>query len=140
MAASCPAIPIDLFHKPDRVHLAPTFGAKIGVDGSEPKSIETPATLASAIFDSARHTLDYDFIRRNPDYDLLVGLIDTGEHHWLDFDMAVSDQADLFARGAACARDFLRKFDWAAYKEVREGMSSAVKSSRDLPAKNKTNA
>jgi len=30
------------------------------------------------------------------------------------------DKMDLFVRGARAASEFLRKFDWEAYKKVRE--------------------
>ena len=60
--------PIDVFHIPNSVPNAPTFGVKLGIDRHEPHRVTTPFELAIAIFNSARHTLDYDFIKRNPDY------------------------------------------------------------------------
>lgn len=117
--------PIDLFHVPGRVPNAPTFGAKLGRDSRLKHDIRTPFQLAGAVFDSASHCLDYDFIIRHPDYRHLVTWIDTGEHHWLNFFMTDEDKADLFTRGALAAADFLESFDWEAYKELRAKLAKA---------------
>ncbi len=124
--------PINLFHTPDRVPYAPTFGAKIGIDRSAPLAITSPAKLVGAIFDAARHTLDYDFILRNPDYHHLVKMIDTGSHNWLDFALPNEAKVDLFARGAEAAAEFLCGFDWEGYKKVRADLASAVRKSRQM--------
>lgn len=121
--------PINLFHQAHRVPAAPTFGAKIGIDRSKPLQIEKPSQLVGCVFDAARHTLDYDFILRNPDYHHLVQMIDTGAHNWLDFSMADEAKTDLFARGAEAAADFLERFDWEKYKRIRRDLAEAVKKS-----------
>lgn len=117
--------PINLFHEPDGVPLAPTFGVKIGINRKAPTKIDKPAQLLTAIFDAARHTLDEDFIAQNPDYQQLVEMIDTGHHNWLNFTMEDNDKRDLFARGAQAAARFLCKFDWKDYKKTREGIAAA---------------
>jgi NTE family protein len=117
--------PIDLFHKPNRTPTVPTFGVKLGTDKRLTRSIEKPTHLASAVFNSARHCLDYDFIARNPDYKQLVKCIDTGNHNWLDFETRDDDKVDLFLRGARAAAEFLKDFDWKQYKEVRAQMAKA---------------
>jgi NTE family protein len=111
--------PIDLFHVPDRVPAAPTFGAKLGTDKRRSAEINSPQRLGGVVFRSASHTLDYDFIKRNPDYRKLVSYIDTGNHGWLDFDMGDEDKVDLFVRGARKAAEFLTTFDWEGYKKIR---------------------
>lgn len=111
--------PIDLFHIPNKVPAAPTFGAKLGTDRRRLAEINNPKRLGSAVFRSASHTLDYDFIKRNPDYRKLVAYIDTGKHGWLDFDMSDEAKIDLFVRGAREAAKFLSTFDWEGYKEIR---------------------
>jgi NTE family protein len=111
--------PIDLFHLPDKIPVAPTFGAKLGPDERTFAEIDSPQRLGAAVFGSASHTLDYDFIKRNPDYKKLVAYIDTGKHGWLDFDMGGEDKVDLFIRGARKAAEFLTTFDWEKYKELR---------------------
>jgi len=112
--------PIDLFHLQNQIPKAPTFGAKLGTDKRRSEKIDWPLPLAAAVFRSASHCLDYDFITRNPDYKNLVAYIDTGGHGWLDFDMQDEDKVDLFLCGARKAAEFLREFNWAKYKEIRE--------------------
>jgi NTE family protein len=116
--------PINVFHQHKVVPTAPTFGAKIGV-GNGYRDITKPSQLVGAVFDAARHTLDDDFIVQNPDYRLLVKEIDTGPHHWLNFEMRQYEKVDLFARGAMAAADFLCNFNWPQYKKVREGIAQA---------------
>jgi NTE family protein len=111
--------PIDLFHQQNRIPRAPTFGAKLGTDRRRSEKIDWPLSLGRAVFRSASHCLDYDFITRNPDYKNLVTYIDTGDHGWLDFDMNDDAKVDLFVRGAHEAAKFLTNFDWGAYKELR---------------------
>jgi len=111
--------PIDLFHAPEKVPAAPTFGAKLGPDQRRSAEIDSPQRLGAAVFRAASHTLDYDFIKRNPDYEKLVAYIDTGRHGWLDFDMDEAAKVDLFVRGARKAAEFLITFNWEEYKEIR---------------------
>ena len=117
--------PINLFHKPYKIPDAPTFGAKIGIDRGGPVEITSPAKLLGAVFNAARHTLDYDFIMQNPDYKHLVAMINTGEHNWLNFSMPEEDKLDLFQRGAAKAAEFLQGFDWANYRRIRADLREA---------------
>lgn len=122
--------PINLFHQPYRVPTSPTFGAKIGIDREQPAVINKPSQLLGAVFDAARHTLDFDFISRNPDYKHLVAMIDTGDHNWLDFSMVDDDKIDLFARGARAAAEFLCHFNWEKYKHIRKGIAEAFLASQ----------
>lgn len=118
--------PIDLFHRAGRVPRAPTFGAKLGSDHRSSREIGGPFELAGAMFNAARHCLDYDFIKRNPDYNLLVSWIPTGEHNWINFNLSDAAKIDLFASGVETAAQFLRDFDWAAYKKMRAAMARAT--------------
>jgi NTE family protein len=111
--------PIDLFHVPEKVPAAPTFGAKLGTDQRRSAEIDSLRRLGAAVFRSASHTLDYDFIKRNPDYRKLVAYIDTAQHGWLDFDMDEEAKVDLFVRGAREAERFLTTFNWEEYKDLR---------------------
>ena len=52
---------------------------KLGADDRRPQHIKRPAALGLAAFNAARHCLDYDFIKRNPDYKHLVAYADTGK-------------------------------------------------------------
>jgi NTE family protein len=118
--------PINLFHRPDRVPSAPTFGVKLGVDDRKTDDISKPFGLLKVIFDSARFNLDADFIARNPDYRKLVSCIGTGDHNWLNFGMSDDDKLDLFKKGAAEADRFLRQFDWEEYKDIRRGIAQTI--------------
>jgi NTE family protein len=114
--------PIDTFHTPKSVPRMPTFGVKLEYDNRK-KKISSPGTLFGAIFNSARHCLDYDFIRRNPDFRHLVQRIPCQGYNWLNFDMSDEEKKGLFKEGALCAFDFLKSFDWDNYKEIRKQIS-----------------
>jgi NTE family protein len=111
--------PIDLFHSNDTVPLAPTFGVKLGGSKRELHHIISPFNLGGAAFNAARHTLDYDFIARHPDYQKLVAHVNTTGFNWLDFGMSDHRKIDLFVRGARAAATFLQGFDWEKYKIIR---------------------
>ncbi|MDQ7816314.1 MAG: patatin-like phospholipase family protein [Melioribacteraceae bacterium] len=114
--------PIDVFHNRSRVPRLPTFGVKLGDDRDKAnKSGSIPQFLMS-IFNSARHVLDFQFLLKNEDYEKLITKIDVGEHNWLNFSISDNDKVDLFIRGAQAAADFLTKFDWEGYKEIRRKM------------------
>lgn len=112
--------PIDLFHKYNTVPRAPTFGVKLGSDHRTHRKINTLEEITAAIFNSARHCMDYDFIARNPDYRRLVTYVDTTGHNWLNFEMEQAEKIELFTKGAQAAANFLRQFDWPAYKRLRK--------------------
>ncbi|WP_018412545.1 patatin-like phospholipase family protein [Methyloversatilis thermotolerans] len=124
--------PINTFHVKNRVPHAPTFGAKIGFD-RRARDVTKPAALIGAIFDSARHTLDYDFIVSNPDYRQLVANIDVEDsHNWLNFEMADDEKLQLFVAGVKTAETFLcgepgksTGFDWEGYKNLRRTLAAA---------------
>jgi NTE family protein len=113
--------PIDLFHDYSKVPSAPTFGIKLEYDQRR-HDINGPLQLFGAIFNSARHCLDYDFLHRNPDYKKLIQWIPCQQYNWLDFKMSDKDKAGLFKEGALAAVSFLETFDWPAYKTLRAGM------------------
>lgn len=123
--------PINAFHVGTRPPFSPTFGAKIGFDRNV-RNVSTPAKLLSAIFDSARHTLDFDFINSNPDYKRLVAHIDVEDkHNWLNFKMKPAEQKQLFLAGVLeaeaflCGNDKRTGFDWADYKRLRTALLAA---------------
>lgn len=122
--------PIDLFHDPQKVPEAPTFGVKLEYDRRR-RQVEGPLGLFGAMFNSSRHCLDYDFIRRNPDYKHLVTWIPAQAFNWLDFNIDKPAQSKLFLEGAKEAIHFLRAFDWVNYKEIRQGLARAAVRSED---------
>lgn len=113
--------PIDLFHDYSKIPSAPTFGVKLQYDNRQ-QDIKGPLQLLGAIFNSARHCLDYDFLHRNPDYQHLIQWIPCQSYNWLDFNMEDEQKAGLFREGALQAVNFLQTFDWQAYKKIRANM------------------
>jgi len=113
--------PIDVFHQKGAIPRMPTFGVKLQYD-NRAKKIKSPFSMAGAIFNSARHCLDYDFIRRNPDYKRLVQWIPCQGHNWLNFAMSEEEQKSLFKEGALKALAFLDTFEWGEYKDLRKKM------------------
>lgn len=151
--------PIDVFHKPGRVPRLPTFGVKLEYDARYKPPEKLPvhgngrlralAPLAGAVFNSARHTLDYEFIKRNPDYRHLLQHIPctyrdaqgtTRSYDWLDFALPEEHKRGLFRQGAEKAIAFVDAFSgpvdergerpgatsperfpsrWAFYKDLR---------------------
>lgn len=118
--------PIDAFHNPKSVPRMPTFGVKLQYD-DRAKQIDGPIGLLGAVFNSARHCLDYDFIRRNPDYRHLVQYIPCQGYDWLNFAMSEKQKQGLFKEGAIAACRFLRDFDWQDYKEIRSTLAQATR-------------
>ncbi len=120
--------PIDVFHDHTKEPQAPTFGIKLERDQRR-QNVDGPMALAGAMFNSSRHCLDYEFIRRNPDYRKLVSWIPAKGINWLDFNMKDKDKVTLFLEGARVAADFLSGFDWAAYKKIRKGTTEGGRAS-----------
>ncbi|GAA4365918.1 hypothetical protein GCM10023185_36650 [Hymenobacter saemangeumensis] len=44
--------------------------------------------------------MNYDFIKRNPDFRLLVSYAETDQFSWLDFQLTPETKGGLFAEGA----------------------------------------
>ncbi|WP_164016497.1 patatin-like phospholipase family protein [Pyxidicoccus trucidator] len=102
--------PINIFHR-EGIPSAPTFGVRLS--GRAPTSVTRLKHLAQAIFDSARHTLDDDFIFRHPDYRHLLAQVDTTGYQWLNFDMKPEELRTLFLRGVQAGATFLKNFNWS---------------------------
>ncbi|MBK9284878.1 MAG: patatin-like phospholipase family protein [Sphingobacteriaceae bacterium] len=113
--------PIDIFHEHRKIPESPTFGVKLGVDRSETKKTDKIFSFIGAMFDSARHVHDYNYLFKNPDFKKLICVINIGHHNWLNFNINDQDKIDLFVRGAKDAAKFLREFNWPQYKELRKG-------------------
>ena len=108
-----------------RTPMRPTFGVKLGSEARLTPRFDRVTQLAQVVFDSARHTLDFDFLARNPDYESLVARVNVDGFDWLDFHLADARKQVLFYRGAKAAQSFLRKFDWAKYKQLRTILAEA---------------
>lgn len=116
--------PIDVFHNPGAIPRVPTFGVKLELD-KRLRVVDGPLSLFTAMFNSARHALDFQFIFNNPDYKRLVTWIPAEGYNWLDFNMSDPVKTRLFIEGARCAQQFLQKFDWNDYKKLRESLIAA---------------
>ena len=111
--------PIAVFHEPGCIPTHPTFGVKLNPRRRPEQSTSTPGELMGAIYNTARHSLDNDFLRKNTEYKRLVAYIDTLHVNWLDFSMSDENKLLLFTQGVSAARHFLEGFDWRAYKNLR---------------------
>ena len=119
--------PIYAFHRTDGEDpTRPTFGAKLGLEREAPQHPEGIISFGKAVFDAARHALDYDFVYRHPDYKHLITNIPTKPHNWLNFSLGPEGQLDLFRKGATAAARFLKKFRWDKYKAARMTVGSNV--------------
>ncbi len=118
--------PIDVFHNRNIIPRLPTFGVKLGDDRDKVSNVKPLMKFLMAIFNSARHVLDYQFLLKNKDFEKLIQKIDTGEHNWLNFSISDKDKIDLFKRGAEAADKFLRKFDWEGYKKIRADILNKI--------------
>jgi NTE family protein len=116
--------PIQVFHGTG-VPAAPTFGVLLGKRMRCEAPFSNILKHTAGIFNASRHCLDYDFLAQNPDYHRLITTVDTGNHNWLDFNVTRESKIDLFVRGTKAAYDFLEKFDWETYKEVRRALATA---------------
>lgn len=103
--------PIALFYRPEENPDAPVFGIKIGIDRNSYNACDSFGAFAGAMLGSMMAFHDNDFFVQHPELNRYVGVIDSGEHNWLDFSISDEDKLDLFVRGARAARDFLRGFE-----------------------------
>lgn len=113
--------PIDLFHS-SGVPRMPTFGAKLGLERNEPNGIANFYQFLGSMVGTMRHVHDYTFLTKNKDYKKLIHHIKVDDFNWLDFNMSDDDKIELFQRGAEAAAEFLRRFNWEAYKELRASL------------------
>lgn len=121
--------PIDIFHDNYNVPAAPTFGVKLGYDKSELNKNDKLFAVVGAMFNTARFAYDFEFLLKNPDFKQLIANIDTDGYNWLDFGISDEAKVDLFVRGARKAAEFLVKFNWQDYKELRRQKSEYYKMS-----------
>jgi NTE family protein len=114
--------PIDVFHNRNIVPRLPTFGVKLGDDRNTLDETDSITKLLMSIFNSSRHVLDYQFLMNNEDYEQLITRIDVKDNNWLNFSISDNKKLELFKQGAFAASDFLKKFDWGKYKEIRKAL------------------
>lgn len=109
--------PIDLFHEADTIPQRPTIGVKLGVDRTHARRIETLGDFLGSMAEGVRNLRDFEFVRNHPEYKDLVEYIDVDGFNWINFNLSEEDKVKLFRQGALAASRFLRRFDWASYKD-----------------------
>ena len=113
--------PINTFHIPSGQQPSrPTFGVRLSTYRESYAKTSGTFGYCGAMISTMRQIHDYDFILKNPDYEKLICRIDADEdYNWLNFGMTEERQQQLFLLGAKKALEFLQKFDWKQYKEIR---------------------
>ena len=113
--------PINAFHISSGIPKKPTFGVKLSAWRKSYSKITNPGNMTAAMVATMRQLHDFDFLMKNPDYNRLICYIDADAgFNWLDFGMDAGTQAQLFQLGAEKAVQFLERFDWEEYKEIRK--------------------
>ena len=114
--------PINVFHSnPGRVPRKPTFGVKLSSYRQEFSSVNDLGSFMGSMVNTMRHDSDNEFLLQNPDFRKLICFIDADkDFNWLNFKMSDEKKKKLFLLGAQKGLDFLKTFDWEAYKKIRE--------------------
>jgi NTE family protein len=111
--------PIDVFHDWGGIPKRPTFGVRLGLERNDFNRIDSMLDIINACFEGARNIRDAETIQSSADFKEIIGFVDVGQHNWLNFSIDDDAKLDLFRRGAQAASDFLQRFDWKKYKQIR---------------------
>jgi NTE family protein len=119
--------PIGIFHRSDGgMPSRPTFGARLSSYRQSYSKTDSITEMSGAMISTMRQIFDYDFILRNPDFKKLICNIDAdAEFNWLNFNMSEARKVALFQLGAEKALEFLEKFNWEEYKQIRAQLATA---------------
>ena len=114
--------PINVFHsKYRRVPRKPTFGVKLSSYREMCADVDDLRGYIGSMVSTMRHDSDNEFLLQNPDFRKLICFIDADkEFNWLNFKMSDEKKKDLFLLGAEKGLEFIKEFDWEAYKKIRE--------------------
>ena len=116
--------PINVFHREDdKTPRMPTFGVRLSTYREKFNNTDGLLSISSSMISTMRQIHDYDFLLKNPDYKELICSISADKDprfHWLDFNMSKDEQQALFNLGAEKAVEFLHKFNWETYKDIRK--------------------
>jgi NTE family protein len=113
--------PINVFHNDKVVPRLPTFGVRLSSYRNEYNKTENFFQFAGAMIGTMRQIFDFDFFLRHPDYKHIICSIDAdSQYNWLDFNMPDDKKKSLFKLGATKAIEFLEKYNWEEYKEIRK--------------------
>lgn len=112
--------PINAFHISGGIPKKPTFGVKLSTWRGNYSKTDRLGDMTGAMIGTMRQLHDYEFLRKNPDYNRLICHLDADtSFNWLDFNMSKEKQVDLFILGAREAFRFLETFNWLEYKKLR---------------------
>lgn len=117
--------PINVFHsKTSSIPRKPTFGVKLSAYRDEFSDVDDLGGFMGSMISTMRHDSDNEFLIQNPDFEKLICFIDANkDFKWLNFKMSEEDKKRLFLLGARKGLDFISKFDWESYKELRKKLS-----------------
>lgn len=97
--------PMDIFYKNENTQIVPTFGIKLAYDN--PLEFGSTFKFAGNIISSMRMFYDNGFVIKNNIFKQTIRTIDVGDVHWLNFNMTVNEQKELFIRGTLTACIFI---------------------------------
>ncbi len=129
--------PINILYNPEVVKpRLPTFG--IELDDSKPAdNTQNRAdnmglgTYLGKLFNTVRYYYDKDFLLKNSLFRKGIGVIHVSDYNWLDFNIPVGKQRELFVLGAQAATKFLiEDFNWEEYKTARIIVHQQINSSQ----------
>jgi NTE family protein len=118
--------PINVFHGSGSGDIRkPTFGVKLSEYRNKYSSNKNILSLIGSLVNAMRHDGDIEFLQDHPDYRYLICFMDADAHfNWLNFNMSLNKQKELFLHGATYAIDFLEKFSWVDYKQLRKSLGA----------------
>lgn len=114
--------PINVFHSKIRsIPRKPTFGVKLSAYREMFAEVDDLGGFVGSMISTMRHDSDNEFLLQNPDFRKLICFIDADkEFNWLNFKMEDDKKKQLFLLGARKGLEFMKSFDWEAYKKIRE--------------------
>jgi len=117
--------PINIFHtSPGTVPRKPTFGARLSQYRETYSDVDDLGTFIGSMINTMRHDADNEFLKKNPDFKELICLIDADQQfNWLNFNMSDEKKKKLFLLGARKGLEFISKFDWKEYKDLRSNLN-----------------
>ena len=131
--------PVNIFYNKNvTIPRLPSFG--IDLDDTDPKDNSIDAAgwslfgFLGRMFNTIRFYYDKDFQLKNKVFKKGIGSILLVQYNWLNFFLSDKDKIDMFVLGAKAACEFLKGFDWQAFKNDRESMQQEIM--KTSPTKN----
>lgn len=127
---------LDGFFLPPRL---PTFGVQL-IAKKTPNRTKGKFRYIFALIKSMTDVGDKEFFKNNPDYARVVTRIDLTKLEWFknskssfeEFNLYLNKEhkIELFVTGYVHGKEFLAKFDWYEYKELRRKMAPMTEPNR----------